>query len=222
MHEMSFRLKRAHLKAVQFHKTLTKQFNLTPARFDAMYVLRINGGTCRQRVIWETLGLSPSTICKMLNAMEDAGLVWRETNEEDKRACIVHLTKFGLECVVAAMKLFLRVDALRNFYDAMHPDGRDFIKMCAGWVDHIARKLRDWSTLSYAHDPPRPDEIAGLDRANAEVEASVVEQEKRRLALWRSTPGWYHYVEEDGERLLFPSRASGAPRLCAAPRASGA
>jgi DNA-binding MarR family transcriptional regulator len=177
---MSFRLKRGHLKAVQFHKTLTKQFNLTPARFDAMYVLRINGGACKQRVIWETLGLSASTICKMLRSMEDVGLVWRETNEEDKRARVVHLTKFGLACVVAAMKLFLRVDALRNFYDAMHPDGRDFIKMCAGWVERIARKLWDWSTLSYALDAPLPHEYAALDAANAEVEARIVEHEKRR------------------------------------------
>ena len=45
MHDLGFRFKRDHLKAVAFDKPFLKQLALKPARIDALYVVQ---ATCRR------------------------------------------------------------------------------------------------------------------------------------------------------------------------------
>ena len=43
------------------------------------------------------LGVKATSLSRMLNNMEDSGLIYRETSEGDKRSVKVYLTPFGIE-----------------------------------------------------------------------------------------------------------------------------
>lgn len=43
------------------------------------------------------LGVKATSLSRMLNNMEDSGLIYRETSEDDKRSVNVFLTDYGLE-----------------------------------------------------------------------------------------------------------------------------
>lgn len=180
MHDLSFRFKRAHIRAVEFHKPFAAEFGLTPARFDAMYVIRAKGGVCRQHEIWEALGLSPSTICKMLKSMEILGLIWREPDEDDHRHRVVRLTKYGFLKIVAAIKVFIRTDMLRSFYDSIDAKGREFVTSLRIAAQRAARALFDSSTLAYRPDAPGVHEHAELDADHDRVARYIGEEEDRR------------------------------------------
>ncbi|MBX3188251.1 MAG: MarR family transcriptional regulator [Labilithrix sp.] len=102
----NYRLKRAHLRANEICKKLTKPFDLTPARFEVLAFIRDVGGTCRQSEIWSRLDVSRATICRMLDAMEVKGLLWRAEEEGDRRQRTVGLTDHGRACLEKATDVF--------------------------------------------------------------------------------------------------------------------
>lgn len=54
-------------------------------------------GPASINVLAETLALDGSTVTRQVGAMQEAGLVEREINPEDRRSCIVRPTEDGLE-----------------------------------------------------------------------------------------------------------------------------
>ncbi len=164
MHDLAFRFKRAHLTAVALHKRLIASWcrqdlrvyvvdvGLTPARFDAMVVIRALGGSCLQSELWQQLGLHASTICKMLKRMELAGLVTRSEGL-DRRERYVELTKKGLEVTIGALEKFVRSNAMHDLYAAMHRRGAEFIGGVIETLRHLGRALRDSSTHAYPVAP---------------------------------------------------------------------
>lgn len=78
MHDLGFRFKRAHLKAVAFGKKKLRKWELSPARFDILYVVQQGRsyGVLQSR-IWDTLGLHKSTISKMCKRLEELGFITR-------------------------------------------------------------------------------------------------------------------------------------------------
>lgn len=179
MHALSFALKRAHLRAVEIHKPLAKRFDLTPARFDVMVVLWQAGGTASQRDICEALGVSAPTVCKMAKAMEVRGLVSceRTGSAPDRRYRAVSLTRYGLDCIVGAIKAFLRVDDLRRVYDAVDEDGRAFVAKALGIVRRVGRGLWDRSRLDYLTDAPDAEAVAAAEEQTASVHATLLRLE---------------------------------------------
>ncbi|MBX3187815.1 MAG: winged helix-turn-helix transcriptional regulator [Labilithrix sp.] len=169
MHELSFRLKRAHLRAVETHKPIVAEFGLTPARFDVLSVMRSMGGGGWVTSIADRLGVSRTTIRKMVIALEEQGLVWRAVDLHDARQVDVTLTKLGFETIVAALKAIVRADELRRFYEAMHPDGREFVEMAVRTVRHIARRLFDGARYAYPLDTPDEEEEEARDNAVREI-----------------------------------------------------
>lgn len=182
MHPVSFAFKRGHIRAVVAHKEMLRNFEITPARFDALYVIRWRGGSCYQSEIWQDLDLHPSTISRMLKSMEQRGLVARERffgKFDDARQVIVTLTRKGFDTIVKTIKAFLRDDELRAFYNRMHDEGVAHIKKAIGVVRNIAGWLYDYATHPYSAD--RPDVAAG-ERYDAIVKREVEKQEFRRNA----------------------------------------
>jgi len=80
MHDLGFRFKRAHLKAVELGRKKLRKWALSPARFDVLYVVQQGGvdGVLQSR-IWDTLGLHKSTISKMCSRLEELGFIRRVT-----------------------------------------------------------------------------------------------------------------------------------------------
>ena len=104
MHLVLFQMKRAYHSTLKFGHRLLKDFGLTPARFDLLYVImqrwwhygsqRRNkeGRNIRQYDIRRELGVSAPTVSRMLDSLEDLGLVRREEVEHDRRHRYVHPT----------------------------------------------------------------------------------------------------------------------------------
>jgi len=154
MHEVMFRLKRAHLRAVEFAKPLAALFGLTPARFDVLYVLKHSSAyVLSQRQIGDELGLAPATISKILERMEACGLVRRDWFSEDRRAKAVTMTSRGFDAIGAAVHAFLRLDKMRAAYRAIHgtdpQKSQAFLAMVRRSLRKIAGHFGDRSTLAY-------------------------------------------------------------------------
>ena len=111
MHHLPFSLKRAHHETLKLLAPIAARGDLTPARFDLLYVLHAKGGEVEpyQYRIAEFLGLCRSTICKMVRAMEKAGLI--EKSREvlfDHRRRRVTLTRYGRHCIRLVLKAIRR------------------------------------------------------------------------------------------------------------------
>jgi DNA-binding MarR family transcriptional regulator len=201
MHALSFRLKRAHLRAMEIHKPLARMFGLTPARFDVMSVIRMMGGACWQSTIAAYLGVSGVTIGRMVQALEEQGLVRRDEDPYDRRKLVVRLTRCGFECIVGAIKAFLRGDQLRRVYDEMHPDGHGFVEMAEKMARHIGRALFDTSHLDYALDPPTAAAIADGDDFNQQVLMFVERLEAHHQARKKPKQDDYDPIPPSDEDL---------------------
>lgn len=197
MHPVSFAFKRGHIRAVVAHRDFLKPFGITPARFDALYVIRWRGGSCYQSQIWQDLDLHPSTISRMLKSMEQLGLVVREREYGkfiDAREVIVTLTCLGLETIIGAIKAFLRDDELRAFYNRMHTRGVEYIKETVAAVRNIGEWLRDFAIHPYSAE--RPD-VAGGERYDTKVRKEVERLEKMRKARAEGLAGLATIPPED-------------------------
>jgi len=205
MHDLTFRFKRAHLKAVAFGRLLLKKFELTPARFDVLYVVQ-RGGTSGvlQSDIWETLGLHKTTISKMCKRLEQLGLVYRCNAGKPRHEICVQLTSEGIKRIGLAMNFVFRTEGPRFAIGAVmsriEPDVEGFISKLRRLTERAARNLGDTSTLLYPMLPPSPAmlqkvlaRIQRITRVRAEAEASAQRmkendeaRQKAALERWRT------------------------------------
>jgi len=182
VHEVMFRLKRAHLRAVEFAKPLAGAFGLTPARFDVLYAIRTAGTPyVSQRHIRDALGLSAATISKMLVRMEKRGLVTRGRSFTDRRRSEVHITSRGLGAFGAAVHAFLRLGIMRGVYETIYGGGdaaqsKGFLTRMRHGLRKIARRFHDRSSLTYPIRTPTP--------RRAEKELDVDLELRRRRAIY--------------------------------------
>jgi DNA-binding MarR family transcriptional regulator len=107
---------------------------MTPARFDILYLLRrgmrrdaprTGEGAPRveQRDLRRLLGLSPTTISKMITRLEELGLVTRgRATTGDKRRNLVRLTDLGLQRIHEALGIVFNERPLVRSYDALVAD----------------------------------------------------------------------------------------------------
>lgn len=172
MHQMTFQLKRGHLRAVAAGKEIfAKIEGMTPARFDILCLLRQNairfgGGDnlhfLRQQTIERALDLHPSTISKMIKRLVQMEWVTctRDTNNGDRRHNIVELTALGLRRIWLAMRLLWRERVLlKEFEDIvteLHPTRHVFesLQELDTTLDLIGRSLGDRSTFYYDWGSP--------------------------------------------------------------------
>jgi DNA-binding MarR family transcriptional regulator len=153
MHYLPFALKRAHHATLKLLRPLAARNDLTPARFDLLYVLYVKGGTVEpyQFRIAQVLGLCRSTICKMIKAMEKVGLVKRKREIIfDQRRRRVRLTRYGRHCVHQVLKAIRRREIERpllqsvSFYKCDTRNRRfDFILDLANHVGRVLIGLHD-------------------------------------------------------------------------------
>jgi len=232
VHELSFGLKRAHLRAVAVHLPLARRFGLTPARFDVMFAIWEESGCALQIGIAHRLGLSPTTICKMLKVMEDAGLVERAVHQGDLRQRWVMFTRRGFKRFSEAMEAFLRNDHLRAFYDGIHEEGRAFVARVASAARFVAKSLGDWSSQWYPDTTPdkwtrvredeRSEHILGEIRRNEAAQRAVIFQRPRFLAA-AAAVGAARNAEEIAaatDRAMIAAVAAAAAHALAPPTAA--
>ncbi len=161
MDAIFFGLKRAHQASLRFGHEATKQFGLTPARFDLLFALkqRRNDYPWRmtQHELRGILGVSAPTVSRMLRSLEKLALVWR-----GPRGCRssrrVGLTFRGRMLIRRAGKrLYFNGFARRVADRALRRFCRELDFQRRGSLDEKLRAIRhyfgDAATLSYPWDP---------------------------------------------------------------------
>jgi DNA-binding MarR family transcriptional regulator len=133
MHAVVFMLKRAHFRNIDFaKKLLAKIKGMTPARFEALYLLRrlallagpqgeSDPGAHKmlQYDIWKDLGLHRSTVCKLIGRLEAMGWIRRQRCKEDRRTFEVSLTAEGQRWIWRAMRRIFRPKLLKREYERL-------------------------------------------------------------------------------------------------------
>lgn len=94
MDAVLFELKAAHLSVQRVGRLFAKPYGLTPARFDLMNALGVDG--MLQKDLWKRLNVTRSVICEMLGSLLEKGWVKR-VRAADSRTWLVTLTTLGRE-----------------------------------------------------------------------------------------------------------------------------
>src|SRR5688500_12911650 len=106
MHAVFFGTKRVHLEVVW---RLTGPMlaacgcGLTPARFDMMRLVHLRAHGVLQSSLKWMLGVSGSTVSRMLRSLEKLGMITRTTDAHDGRCLKVHITPNGKAAVESAI-----------------------------------------------------------------------------------------------------------------------
>ena len=92
-------IRTANLLTDSFEQML-KPYGITGTQYNVLRILRgaEPGGLCRHEVSSRLLNRMPDAT-RLLDRMEDAGLVTRSRNTEDRRLVTTHLTKKGRQLV---------------------------------------------------------------------------------------------------------------------------
>jgi DNA-binding MarR family transcriptional regulator len=111
MHRVFFSVKRVHLRVVEESKVLLRRFGITPARFDLLRVVDAHEPhAVEQSMICRLLGVSATTVSRMLIALEKLGFIERTHVEGDRRRLLVRLSDDGWnrldEAIVACLCSF--------------------------------------------------------------------------------------------------------------------
>jgi DNA-binding MarR family transcriptional regulator len=163
MHAIFFGLKRAFHGTLRVSRSALRACGLTAARFDLLYALHRRPLCAEaQSTLTRKLGVTRSTVSRMLASLEALGIVRRTRVLGDRRQRWVALTDAGrariqraVSRLVGAGSAQLAVDSAlggERWYDS---DGHCFFAMAA--LDHtlsdIRRAFGDFATLHYPWHP---------------------------------------------------------------------
>lgn len=81
---------------------MRREAGLTMARYDVLAHLNIAGGRLGQSELAGAVALSPSGLSKLLDRMDDSGLIRREPDPDDARGAIATITPRGRALVESA------------------------------------------------------------------------------------------------------------------------
>ncbi|HYJ52497.1 MAG TPA: MarR family transcriptional regulator [Allosphingosinicella sp.] len=92
----------------------------TKAQWRVLARLHRSGGGIRQIELAEALDVEPITLCRMIDRLEDAGLVERRRDEADRRAWRIHLTAEAAPVLakLEAMGVAFNADILAGIAEA--------------------------------------------------------------------------------------------------------
>lgn len=91
---LGFLLAKAHKKAFNEFKTRLEPYHLTPPQFAAMAFLWKRDGISQVQ-LGELMHADRTTIGGIVERLEKLGLIKREVNPADRRACILYVTDKG-------------------------------------------------------------------------------------------------------------------------------
>jgi DNA-binding MarR family transcriptional regulator len=126
---------------------LRDEKGLTLRWYDVLVQLQEVGGSCRMSELAGRILASKSGLTRVIDKMEEAGLVRRERPPEDRRVILVTLTDAGVEALEAA-RLVHRRGIDEHF--AEHLDARD-----------LAALERTFRKVSEHVRPLRPGRVSG-------------------------------------------------------------
>jgi DNA-binding MarR family transcriptional regulator len=88
LHQLNRRLRRAQAERL-------KPLGLTPAQERALRTMTRSERPLRMAELAEQLGIVPRSLTRVIDTLEEAGLVQREIDPRNRRATLLHLTERG-------------------------------------------------------------------------------------------------------------------------------
>jgi DNA-binding MarR family transcriptional regulator len=158
MHFLSFALKRAHWRCVQTFGDVAALYDLTPARFDLLHVLRQRYGEATQAAIRRVLGVGATTVSRMLQSLEKLGFVSRMQHTRDRRMKSVWLTPAGRERVDAILNGLVMTGhfdlAFEGCFQWPAQGAERTVRILFKVLRYLARKLGDFGSHMNPGEPP--------------------------------------------------------------------
>jgi DNA-binding MarR family transcriptional regulator len=163
MHIVFFGLKRAHHGALRVTRRRLAELGLTAARFDLLYAVLERLGP-PQVDLCNALGVSAPTVSRMVNSLQELGLVERQTAPEDRRLRLVVLTEAGRRCIEGAIARFRGAGLAQRLVDRalqVKRRGKDVCtrleEQLVTTLDEIRRAYRDVANLYRPWEPDADD-----------------------------------------------------------------
>jgi DNA-binding MarR family transcriptional regulator len=100
---LGYMLRRAQLQTMQDFYLCLVEFELRPAEFSVLEVIRANPGARPSRIA-EALGIKRTNFVPLINRLERRGLVTRWQDKVDRRACLFNLTAQGADLLARASR----------------------------------------------------------------------------------------------------------------------
>ena len=116
----------------------------TKAQWRVLARLNLFGGGVRQIELAEALDIEPITLCRMLDRLEEAGLVERRRDDSDRRAWLIHLTDKA-EPVITQLEEMGRTfnrEILAGISDADHETAQRVLTLIREHLDRLDEELR--------------------------------------------------------------------------------
>lgn len=107
---------------------------LTSSQLSAMSVL-LNDGDQLMGELAAAERVQPPSMTRIVNGLEDRGLVLRRLDPSDRRHCLVALTTDGAELLIANRRRRDQWLALR--IAELEPEEREVLRRCAGILDKV-------------------------------------------------------------------------------------
>jgi DNA-binding MarR family transcriptional regulator len=178
MHTIFFGLKRAHHATLGLTRRALNRMGLTAARFDLLFALMPARLGMLQSRLRRLLGVSRTTVSRMLASLEQLGFLTRKVSWSDRRTRDVELTPRGRSIIVSAHRMFTRSGWAQLAVDtALGTDGAyrwfsegDCIQATAlfdGLLGQVRRVFGDRATLVY---PWEPDNVGPWDLCELEFD----------------------------------------------------
>ena len=159
MQALYFRIKRSYHTTYWRNRRLLDPMEITPARLEALYLLR-RRADWQQRRICQELGVTGATVSRMLKFLEHHGLIARERCSCDRRRKLVRITRLGMHRLRRVTHRYFRHDRpYRDFEKLFCPrKGNAWTRFLAieefeSRLLHITRALGDYSWGPYRWHP---------------------------------------------------------------------
>lgn len=140
---IDYYLKLAWQSVANKYNQIAAQYDLTQATGYVLIHIRREGVAVSQ--IANLLGVKTTSLSRMLNSLQEAGLIYREVNEADKRSVKVYLTPLGTEKRKQAKQVVREFNAHLDAH--LTPFERSF----------LITTLERVSQLALAHQPAAED-----------------------------------------------------------------
>ncbi|HEX9063752.1 MAG TPA: MarR family transcriptional regulator [Streptosporangiaceae bacterium] len=109
---------RAHQILLSELDGLLRPFGLTFARYEALVLLSFSrAGALPLRLIGERLMVHPTSVTNTIDRLEQAGLVARRPNPQDRRGTLAEITPAGRDVAAGATKTLMAADFGLGGYD---------------------------------------------------------------------------------------------------------
>jgi DNA-binding MarR family transcriptional regulator len=191
MHAIFFGLKRSHHGTLRITRSVLARMQLTAARFDMLHAIKVGPKFgMLQSALRRVLGVSRATVSRMLESLEQLGLVMRKWWPHERRQRWVELTTLGRWRIAYAHRHITRsgwaqlaVDSALGTEESNYTFGTNEYHwydqeecIAATWLlDGMLHRLRraffDGATLDYPWNPHCVEDFDEFYEALEELES---------------------------------------------------